>query len=201
MRSVFLIVVGLVSFLMLVVLGVMLYALPATVSLPGGPRPGVKELTIDDAAERLSQTDLDGWDLIEKARLLVGERFSYCRRNSFDSYRKAFQRGYGYCQQEAYALAALLRKLGFDARPVHCEHCDFASKEDTGHAWVQVVYGGGVYDIDSKYMDHVQGELLFQTNSSVRRYTPLFRLLAGLGCTAANAYRYYKTGSDSSPAY
>jgi hypothetical protein len=67
-----------------------------------------------------------------------------------------------HCQQEAFALAGLLRKLGFDAWPVHSEHCDFPDIKDTGNAWVRVSYWGG---------------------------------------TAANAFRYYRTGSDQSFAF
>jgi hypothetical protein len=177
------------------------YALPATVSLPRGSRPDLEELTIEDAALRLRHSGAEELALIEEARVLVGERIAYCRRNSFDSYRRAFRRGYGYCQQEAFALAALLGELGFTSWPVHCEHCDFPDKANTGHAWVQVQYRDEVMDIDSKYMDAVCGEFSFQTNSPVRKYTPLFRLLSGWGSAAVNAHRYYKTRSDVSAMY
>ena len=100
-----------------------------------------------------------------------------------------------------YALAHLLQCLGFDAWPVHCEHCDFPDRKDTGHAWVYVSYEGEIRDIDSKYMDQANGQLLFQATTMPKKYTTLFRILTGWGGTAANAYRYYRTGSDTSASY
>ena len=77
--------------------GVPLFALPATLSLPRGQRPGISRLTIEQAAQRLrADTDRAGWDRVEAARALVGQRMSYSRRNSFDSADRAFERGYGY---------------------------------------------------------------------------------------------------------
>jgi hypothetical protein len=201
MRTILWIGIGPVSLFLLAVSGVIIYALPATASLDRGTRPGIDEITIDDAALHLAKAGYKGHDLIEQARLIVGERMAYCRRNSFDSYERAFARGYGYCQQEAYALAALLQELGFDAWPVHCEHCDFSDTKDTGHAWVQVLYEGKVLNIDSTYMDTQTGKLLFTAQGPVKAYTSLFRLFSGWGSTAANARRYYKTGSDTDTSY
>jgi hypothetical protein len=201
MRAVFWIVTGIASFAGLTILGVIAYGLPAAMSLSADRRSGTEELTIEGAAELLRHSDVEGWALVEESRLLVGERIHYCRRNSFDSYRGAFRRGYGYCQQEAYALAGLLQELDFNAWPVHCEHCDFPERKDTGHAWVQVFYEGKVHDIDSKHMDAAGERLLFATRTPPKRYTPLFRIFAGWGSIAGNAFRYYETGSDTSAAY
>jgi hypothetical protein len=115
MRVTLLIGIGLIFFIVLLMLGAIVYALPATVSLPRGLRPGIEELTLEDAVIRLAQSGAEGYDLIEEARLLVCDRIKYCRRNSLNSYHKAFWRGYGYCQQEAYALTMLLQELGFNA--------------------------------------------------------------------------------------
>ena len=92
-----------------------LYAIPAMISLPRGVRPGLEEQTIEEAVQVLKKQDLDGREMIEEARLLVGQRMAYCRRNSYESYQKAFSRGYGFCQQQAFALAAILDDLNFEA--------------------------------------------------------------------------------------
>ena len=197
MRISFCIGLSLVSMFILVLLGAMLYALPATASLPRGKRSGIEDLTIEEAAARIRRSGNSGKELMEQARLLVGERMQYCRRNSFDLHRKAFRRGYGYCQQEAHALAELLKELGFEAWPVHCEHCSFSHIEDTGHAWVRVYCRGAVLDVDSKYIDVITGQHFFQYHGRVKKYTPLFRLFAGWGSIAANARRYYQTGDDT----
>ena len=193
--------VALAGFLVLLIVGAMLYALPATLSLPRGPRPGVEKLTLEAATVRLRTSGLEGWQLVEAARRLVGERMAYCRRNSFDSYRKAFRRGYGYCQQQAYALRHLLRALGFEADVVQALRNRFPDGEVSGHAWVRVVYRGQSRDVDPRHQDPEDGSLQFDSLSPVTRMAFAFRLFSGWGCTAANAYRYYRTGSDTAGGY
>ncbi|MEJ2737272.1 MAG: transglutaminase domain-containing protein [Anaerolineae bacterium] len=194
--------IGLVSFVGLMILGLTLFALSATFSLPSGPRPGLEDLTLEEATAQLRQSGAEGWDLVERARLLVGDRMAYSRRNSFDSYRTAFRRGYGYCEQSALALAQLLQQLGFDARPVHSEHNHFPDRDaPTGHAWVRVFHQGETREIDPEHQDPATGEFLFEPLDQAREYTPLFRVLARWGCAVANAYRYYRTGSDVDLGY
>lgn len=194
--------IGLVSFVGLMILGLTLFALSATFSLPSGPRPGLEDLTLEEAAVRLRQSGAEGWALVEEARLLVGDRMAYSRRNSFDSYRTAFRRGYGYCEQSAFALAQLLQQVGFDARPVHSEHNRFPDRDaPTGHAWVRVFYEGETRELDPEHQDPATGEFLFEPRDQAREYTTPFRVLARWGCAIANAYRYYRTGSDVDPGY
>jgi transglutaminase-like putative cysteine protease len=181
--------------------GMLLYALPAMLSLPPGPRPGLEELMIDEAAARLRASGLEGWPLVGAARLLVGERMVYCRRNSLDPASKAFRRGYGYCQQEAFALRSLLRALGFEAEVVQALHNRFPSGAMSGHAWVEVTYQGQQRPVDPRYQDPEDGSLQFKTLSPVTRMPPVFRVFAGWGAAAINAYRYYRTGSDTAAGY
>jgi len=185
-----------VGFILSMVVGLVLFALPATFSLPRGQRPGVEPLTIAQAAGRLRQTGCSGAALVEAARKLVGERMQYCRRNSFNLYGRAFERGYGYCQQSAYALASLLKELGFDARVVTAVRNEFPGPRITGHAWVRVVVDGQTRDIDPLFYDPVSGKLAFIPVTKVFEYTTFFRFFAGWGSAAVNAYRYYKTGKD-----
>lgn len=173
-----------------------LYALPATLSLPPGRRPGLAQLTLAQAAGQLSAAGLSGWALVEAARSLVAGRMAYCRRNSFDPYPRAFERGYGYCQQQAYALADLLTRLGFQARPVSAFRNRFPDGTVGGHAWVQVAWDGEMCDIDSIHYDREAGRIDFTPLTPVFPYTPLFRLLAGWGSLVVNAQRYYVTGKD-----
>jgi len=186
----------------IILFGLFLYVLPATLSLPRGQRPDLDDLTIEEAAVRLRQSGAEGWDLIEDARLLVGDRLAYCRRNGFDSYKKAFRRGYGYCEQSAFALVELLQQIGFDARPVHSERNRFPDRDSpTGHAWVRVFYSGETRDIDPRHQDPATGELLFEPGDEAREYSLAFRVMARWGCPIANAYRYYRTGSDVDLGY
>ena len=177
--------------------GVPLFALPATLSLPRGQRPGVDKLTIEQAAQQLcANSDQAGWDRVEAARALVGQRMSYSRRNSFDSADKAFERGYGYCMQHAYALAHLLEALGFEAQVVQAFQNRFADGKATSHAWVRVTLGGETRDIDPLFWDAQAGQPAFVSLSPVTGISPLFKAFTWWGAPAVNAYRYYRTGKD-----
>jgi transglutaminase-like putative cysteine protease len=191
------IITAILTFSLVIIVGVILYALPATLSLPRGRRPGIEPLTIQEAAQRLRLSGHSGPALVEAARLLVGDRMQYCRRNSFDLYPSAFARGYGYCQQSAYALAALLKELGFSARVVTAFRNDFPGEGVGGHAWVRVEIEGTSQEIDPLFYDPTTGLLNFTPLTRVFEYTPFFRILAGWGSTAVNAHRYYVTGRDS----
>ena len=201
MQTLWLIVKIVLGLIGVILLGLFLYVLPATLSLPRGQQPGLEDLTIEEAAVRLRRSGAEGWDLVEEARLLVGDRMAYCRRNGFDSYKKAFRRGYGYCEQSAFALAELLQQIGFDARPVHSERNRFPDRDSTaGHAWVRVFYGGETRDIDPRHQDPATGKFLFEPGDDVREYSLVFRVMARWTCPIVNAYRYYRTGSDVDPS-
>jgi transglutaminase-like putative cysteine protease len=176
--------------------GVPLYALPATLTLPPGPRPGVEELTIEQAAQQLDASGKKGWDLVEAARSLVAERMAYSRRNSFDSAGRAFERGYGYCTQHAFALSHLLTELGFEARVVQAFQNRFPEGQVTAHAWVSVNVGGETRQVDSLFYDQENRALDFTPLSEITDVTPAFKLVAFWGGTAVNAHRYYLSGKD-----
>jgi hypothetical protein len=176
--------------------GLPLYAVPAILSLPAGQRPGVERLTITQAAQQLRTSGLTGMALVEAARALVGERMAYCRRNGFDNHRRAFERGYGYCQQSAYALMDLLTQLGFEAKVVQAFKNRFPGGRITSHAWVSATVAGETRYIDPLFWDAATGEVAFIPLSPVLAFSPGFRILAGWGSMAVNAYRYYHTGKD-----
>lgn len=179
-----------------IIVGVPLYAIPATLSLPPGLRPGTEPLTLSQAAQQLRKSGMTGMPLVEAARALVAERMQYCRRNSFDPAARAFERGYGYCQQQAHALTELLTQLGFEAKVVQAFRNRLPDGTVGGHAWVEVIVDGEPRYVDSIHYDVEAGEITSIPLTPVLDYTPLFRLFAGWGCTAANAYRYYVTGKD-----
>ena len=179
-----------------IIVGVPLYALPATLSLPAGPRPGIEELTISQAARQLQDTGKTGWVLVEAARALVAERMQYCRRNAFDTAERAFERGYGYCTQQAYALVDLLTKLAYEAKVVHAFQNRFPDGEMGSHAWVSVTVDDETRYIDTLFYEAQTAEITFTPLSEVLDITPAFKVLAWWGGTAVNAHRYYLTGKD-----
>jgi hypothetical protein len=179
-----------------IVAGVPLYALPATLSLSRGQRPGVEKLAISQAARQLRQTGKTGWALVEAARALVGRRMQYCRRNSFDSASKAFERGYGYCMQHAYALTHLLAQLGFEAKVVQAFQSSFPNGDVTSHAWVSVTVDGETRHIDPLFWDAQAGRIAFTPLSRVTGISPIFKAFTWWGATAVNAHRFYVSGKD-----
>jgi len=185
-----------ITFIGIIIIGWMLYALPATFSLKRGTRVGIKRLNIDKAIEELKVTKSTGFELIEKCRLLIVTRMRYNRRNSFASHKTAFRRGYGYCQQQAFALRYILTRLGFSARVVYTVRARFSNRVTGGHAWVRVSYGGTTKDIDLTDIDLTSDKISFMPLTKVRCYTWFSRLLAGWGSIAVNAHRYYKSGKD-----
>ena len=179
-----------------ILVGAPLYAVPATLSLPAGPRPGVEELTIKQAVQQLKVTGKKGWNLIEAARALVADRMKYSRRNSFDPTGRAFKRGYGYCMQQAYALTSLLTELGFEAKVVHAFQNRFPDGKETAHAWVSVRINGETRYIDSLFYNEQAGELDFTPLSKISDVSLGLKLLTFWGGTAVNAHRYYVTAKD-----
>jgi transglutaminase-like putative cysteine protease len=173
-----------------------LYALPATLSLPPGPRQGVEETTIREAAAQLAASGAESWDLVEAARGMVGERMQYSRRNSFDSPGRAFMRGYGYCMQHAYALQQLLTELGINAKVVQAFQNRFKDGKVTSHAWVSVSLDGEVRHIDPLFFDEQYQQLDFIPLSKITSISPIFKLITFWGGPAVNAHRYYLTGKD-----
>jgi hypothetical protein len=179
-------------------LGLALYALPVMFTLPKGLRPGLKPLNLSQAAKYLLCIGKTGWDLVEAARSLVAERMHYSRRNSFDRDAKAFERGYGFCTQQAYALVDLLTQLGFEAKAVHAFRNKFPNGERGGHTWVSVSLESETRFIDSIFYDAESREITFQPISKIYNHTSLFKILTRSGEAALNARRYYRTGRDSS---
>jgi len=84
--------------------------------------------TIDDAVEACRRTHLQGWDLVAYAQNLAAQKFTYSRLNTWDTPSRAFERGMGYCEQQALALKKIYDKLGIETRPVIAIRCKFPAK-------------------------------------------------------------------------
>ncbi len=181
---------------LIILIGVPAYALPANFSLGWRMRPGLNPLTLSQAAQQLRNSGKKGWHLVEAARTLVAARMHYSRRNSYDPPTKAFERGYGYCIQQAYALVDLLTRLGFEAQVVHAFRNKLPDGNVSGHAWVRVTYGNESRQIDTIHYDPQTGQLTHTPITEVQAVTPMAGLFFGWGCTAANAHRYYLSGKD-----
>ncbi len=111
---------------------------------------------------------------------------------------RAFERGYGYCTQHAFALLDLLTRLGFEGKVVQAFRNRFPDGSVTSHAWVSVTVDGKTRFIDPLFYDEEVGEIDFVPLSAITDFPPAFKIFAWWGGTAINAHRFYVTGKDSS---
>jgi hypothetical protein len=121
---------------------------------------------------------------------------AYSRRNSFDSFAKAFERGYGYCSQQADALANVLTQLGFETDVVYAFRNRFPNGDVSSHTWVEVRKEDRIYSVDTLFYDQETGRITFTPLSEVHEVPPLLKIVERWGAPAVNAHRYYRTGKD-----
>ena len=173
-----------------------LFSIPAMLTLPPGVRPGLEEQTIEQAVDTLKSLNLPEQELIQESRKLLVNRMQYCRRNSYDTFKTAFLRGYGYCVQQAYALKFLLTELGFDAKVVQAHKNRFENGTTGGHAWVRINYNNRIIEIDPSDKNWQNEKMTFVPLTKITEFGFFFRILTFWGSAGVNAYRYYTTGKD-----
>ena len=147
------IALGILIFIFLILAAGSILSLIAMSTLPAGPRTGLRSKTIEEAVAELKTKEIEGWELVRAATNMVDDRMQYCRRNNLQHYRRAFSRGLGFCQQQAFALSAILDQLGFEAHPVQAVKCRFPDDSTGGHSWVQVHYRGEKRFVDPLLQD------------------------------------------------
>jgi hypothetical protein len=190
------ITLGILAFIILIMAAGSMLSLVAMSSLKAGPRTGLRSMGIEEAVAKLRSEELDGWELVRAATNLVDDRMQYCRRNNLQHYRRAFSRGLGFCQQQAFALSDILNRLGFDARPVQAFKCRFPNKRTGGHSWVEVRHAGEKRYVDPLLQDRETGKLTFEPISRVTGFSLPFRVFSSWGSSMVNAIVYLRTGSD-----
>jgi hypothetical protein len=155
-------IIALSCLLAFILAGGTLFSMAAMISLPAGPRPGIREESIDDAVRLLESSGLSGWGLVREATNHVDERFEYCRRNNLQHFQRAYERRLGFCQQQAFALNEILNRLGFETRPVQSVRCRFADGRIGGHAWVEVRHMRETKYVDTLLQDPGTATLTFE---------------------------------------
>ncbi len=166
------------------------------------PRPGRVALdgvtTIDDAVEACRRSGLEGWELVAYAQHLAARKFTYSRLNTWESPSRAFERGMGYCEQQALALKKIYDRLGIEARPVFALRCRFPPKEIdgmpwtggvSGHAWLKVRIGGEERDVCPGSLTNTPGVVHFEKFSPVHALWPWLRPWTHLGSSLENMRR------------
>jgi hypothetical protein len=155
-------------------------------------------ITIDDAVRVCKDTGLTGWELVAYAQNLTARKFSYSRRNPWDTPAEAFERGQGYCQQQALALKEICDRLGIASRVVYAARCRFeaqvidgvlAKERVTGHAWLRVKIEGKELDVCSSSVTNLPGVVNFNVLSEVKTLNPVMQPITHIISVAINTLR------------
>jgi hypothetical protein len=177
----------------------MLWSLPSLWLLPRARRVTMNGVTtIDEAVTGCQQSGLSGWALVTYAQQLAAHKFSYSRRNPWDTPARAFARGMGYCQQQTLALGRIYAALGIDAQPVYALQCRFPAATIHGlpeperissHTWLRVRIGDEVRDVCCGSRSNTPGVVHFTVLSEVKPLTPWLRPFSHLGSVIENIRR------------
>jgi hypothetical protein len=154
--------------------------------------------TLDDAVDACQQTHLHGWELVAYAQSLVARKFTYSRLNTWDTPSRAFERGMGYCEQQALALKHIYDQLGIESRLVLALRCKFPAKVVdgmpwsggiSGHAWLRVKIGNKEADVCPGTLTNTPGTTHFEVLSKVHTWQPWLRPFTHLGSSIENIRR------------
>jgi transglutaminase superfamily protein len=173
--------------------------LPLKRRLPKEGRTTVDGVTtIAGAVDACRRAGLSGWDLAAYAQNLAARKFSYSRLNTWDSPARAFERGMGYCEQQARALKRIYDALGIASRPVMAMRCRFPPEMIDGmpwaggvtpHAWLRVRIDGEERDVCPGSPANRPGVTHFQALSRVRSLRRWMLPWTHLGSAIANIRR------------
>jgi len=155
-------------------------------------------VTIDDAVQLCRQTGLSGWELVAYAQNLTARKFTYSRKNPWDTPAKAFARGQGYCQQQALALKEIYDRLGIESRVVYAARCRFTAQvidgqlvkeRVTGHAWLKVKIDGKELDVCPGAVTNMPGVVNFSVLSDVKTLNPIMQPITHIISVIINTLR------------
>jgi hypothetical protein len=176
-----------------------LLTIPLLRRLPKQSRVSMDGITtLDDAVEACLRTRLQGWDLVAYAQHLTARKFTYSRLNPWDTPSRAFERGMGYCQQQALSLKKIYDGLGITARAVYALKCTFPPAVVDGmpspggtvpHSWLRVKIGEEEKDVCPHSLTNKPGVVDFEIHSEVRPLHPLIRPFSHLGSVMENILR------------
>ncbi len=155
-------------------------------------------MTITEAIAQCKATGLAGWPLVEYAQRLVAGAMEYSWFNSFDMPDKAFEKGQGYCWQQAGALNLILKGLGLDSRLVHAIRNSFPETiRDgvtlpamvSGHVWCRVQVDGQEKNVCPGRESNRPSVMHFKPLSKVKSFKGPIVVFSYLGSAAINQHR------------
>lgn len=159
--------------------------------------------TIADAIRVCRASGLQGWALVDRATVLVHEKFTkYSAWHLWETPGEAFRNSRGYCNQYNLALAEVLRGLGFDVTVVHAARVRMGSGRPwwhSGHAWLRVTHEGRVLDVCASSASNRAGVVGFTPVTDPRPFTRLTQLdtpLASVPFVVWTVWDAWRSGRD-----
>jgi hypothetical protein len=108
---------------------------------------------------------------------------------------RGFERGMGYCEQQALALKKIYDKLGIETRPMFCMRCKFPAKvvDDaywpggiSGHTWLKVRIGDEERDVCPGSVNNTPRMTNFEIRARVLTWQPWLRPFTHVGSSIEN---------------
>jgi hypothetical protein len=158
-------------------------------------------MKIKEAVEICKKSELTEWKLVEYAQSIVHNNMAYSYNNSFDMPFKAFEKGKGYCWQQAKTLQKILRSLGFTCYLVYAvknripETKFEGIKIDehiSGHVWCRVKINNLVKDVCPGNKNNRPGVIHFTPLSIIKKYKWYISFGCYFGSAYVNRKRYIK---------
>jgi hypothetical protein len=155
-------------------------------------------MTINEAVRTCKESDLTGWELVAFAQRLVNKNMAYSYDNSFDMPVRAFEKGRGYCWQQAKALQKILLGLDFHCYAVYAVKNQFPATQfdgvtvpaiTSGHVWCRVMIGSEEKDICPGDIDNKPGIIHFKPLSEVKKWNCFISFWAYWGSAYTNRKR------------
>jgi hypothetical protein len=179
-----------------------LACIPGLILLPPGQTTIIGGITtLDDAVAACRTSGLEGWELVEYAQKITAHKYTYSRRNSWESPGKSFSRGWGFCVQQALALKAIYDELGIVSEIVHGRgdfpaaliHGVLEPGGNFNHSWLEVTVQGESLYVCPGSVHNSPGKLHFRITGKVKNYTPILHYLSYPGFIIVNAARDFKS--------
>lgn len=158
-------------------------------------------MEINEAIALCRESGLTGGSLIAYAQSLVSQNMAYSYTNSFDLPHKAFEKGRGYCWQQASILNELLNKCGVKSRMVYCTKNSFPKKiydgvnlpkMISGHVWCRVSFNGQEGDLCPGNPNNRFNSVHFQPLTTVKNWNLIVCFFSYWGSAAVNHARFCK---------
>ena len=155
----------------------------------------------NEAINNCLSSNLSGWELVEYAQKFVHMNMTYSYDNSFDMPHKAFEKGKGYCWQQAKALQNILLTLGFECYLVYATKNQIPEKQYecikveahiSGHVWCRVRIGEIEKDVCPGNINNKPGNIHFIPLSTVKKWNSFIGFWSYWGSAYVNYQRLRK---------